>query len=76
MKLIKIIRGNGKFLKDCPYNKIYEAINRHFIAKVGDEVCKYCKHNKGLKLMNEVPYIKCDHNDELDKNPYINDSSR
>ena len=73
MKLIKIIKGNGKFLKDCPFNKMYEAINRYFIAKVGDEVCKYCKNNKGVKLMNEIPYIKCDHSDEPEINPYNND---
>lgn len=69
MKPIKIVFNNGIFSNDCPYHKWYEAINRYYIAKVGDEVCKYCKHNKGLKIINEIPYIKCDHQEEIETLP-------
>lgn len=61
MKLIKITFSNGKFIRDCPYNKWYEAINRYLIAKIGDDVCKSCKYNKGVKLITETPYVKCEH---------------
>ena len=66
MKLIRVIKQDAHYTKKCPYRKWYEAINRYFIACVGDEVCKYCGHNKGIKIINEIPYIKCEHPEELE----------
>lgn len=65
MKLIKVVKIDGHLVRDCPYNKRYEAINRYFTAKVGDEVCKFCPHNKGVRIDKEIPFVKCNHPDKI-----------